>query len=264
MIPKTIHYCWFGRGEKSKLINKCIKSWKKYCPDYEIVEWNEDNFDVNQTMWTKEAYESKKWAFVSDYVRLYALYNYGGIYCDTDVEIVRNIDDLLKNKGFSGFEKEPDLLVQTGIIGAEKGLNILKSLLSYYDERHFVKPDGTYDTTTNTHITTDILEKYGFIPNGKKQSIDGFVLYPKEYFAPKDFYTGRMKKTKNTACIHHYNLSWIDEEGRKYWDHVRAENRLKERRYYLIHMPNLVLLKLLGDKRYNDLKQFVKSLLKRN
>ena len=263
MIPKIIHYCWFGRGEKSKLIKKCINSWKKYCPDYEIIEWNEDNFDVDQTIWTKQAYEAKKWAFVADYVRLYALYNYGGIYCDTDVELVRPIDNLLDNKGFSGFEKEPIILVQTGIIGAEKGFDIVKYLLSYYEGRNFKKADGTYDTTTNTHITTTILEKNGFVANGKLQSVNGFTLYTKDYFAPKDFYTGRIEKTKNTACIHHYNLSWLDEAGRKHWEKVRAKNRVKQTKYYIAHIPNLVLLKILGVNRYNSFKKYISGALKK-
>lgn len=136
MIPKVIHYCWFGRGKMPELANKCIESWKKYCPEYEIIEWNEDNFDVNCCPYVKEAYESRRFAFVTDYVRLYAMYTQGGIYMDTDVEVVRNLDEFLGHQGFSGFESETQ--IPTGIMAGEKGFPLFKDLLAYYDGRHFL------------------------------------------------------------------------------------------------------------------------------
>lgn len=206
MIPKVIHYCWFGRGEKSKLIQKCIKSWKKYCPDYEIIEWNEDNFDINCNKFVEQAYECKKWAFVSDYARLFILYNYGGIYMDTDVELVKPLDGFLCNKAFSGFEKKT--VIPTGIMASEKEFQLFEYLLQYYDERAFIKSDGDLDTETNVSIITKMLGARGFVPNGEYQVIDGFAVYPVEYFCPLQQSTGKLNKTHNTVAIHWFNSSW--------------------------------------------------------
>lgn len=207
MIPKKIHYCWFGRGEKPKLALKCIESWKKYCPDYEIIEWNEDNFDINCCAYVKEAYENRKFAFVTDYVRLYAMYTQGGIYMDTDVEVTKNLDEFLVHQGFSGFESEKQ--IPTGIMAGEKGFPLFKDLLSYYKGRHFVEADGNMDTTTNVTTITSMLTPKGFVPNGKFQVVDGLALYPRDYFCPLDDSTGVMHKSKNTATIHWFNKSWV-------------------------------------------------------
>ena len=153
MIEKKIHYIWFGSNPLPPLAKKCIESWKKFCPDYEIVEWNETNFDVNQNIYTKEAYENKKWAFVSDYVRLYALYHHGGIYMDTDVEVLKNLDDYLNHDAFSGFESSN--AIPTGIIGAKKGNYHIKQLLNEYNDRHFILPNGEMDLTTNVTTITN-------------------------------------------------------------------------------------------------------------
>ena len=212
MIPKIIHYCWFGRGKMPELANKCIASWKKYCPDYEIVEWNEDNFDISCCDYVKEAYENKKYAFVTDYVRLYVMYNYGGIYMDTDVEVVSSLDPYLQHQGFSGFESE--IYIQTAIMAGEKGYSLFEEILSYYKERHFLKEDGSLDTQTNVITITALLKEKGFIPNGKFQVIDGFALYPRDYFCPLDDSTGVMHKSKNTVTIHWFNKSWVDQKIR--------------------------------------------------
>lgn len=212
MIPKIIHYCWFGRGELPALAKKCINSWKKYCPDYEIIEWNEDNFDINVCPYVKEAYENKKFAFVTDYVRLYAMYNFGGIYMDTDVEVVKPLDEFLSNQGFSGFESEQNM--PTGIMAGEKGFLLYKDLLDYYNDRHFVLENGELDTTTNTVTITKMLTEKGFIANGKFQLIDGFALYPKDYFCPMDDSTGIMYDSENTATIHWFNKSWVPQSKR--------------------------------------------------
>lgn len=221
-IPKVIHYCWFGRGEKPKLAKTCIKSWKKYLPDYEIKEWNEDNFDINSNQYVREAYEAKKYAFVSDYVRLYALYNYGGIYMDTDVEVIKSLDEFLINEAFSGFES-PEF-VQTGIMACVKEYKLFKEFLDYYKERSFIKEDGSYDTTTNVVIMTEICEKYGLVKNNKLQTIDGFTIYPKIYFCPLSFNSSEGDFSDNTYTIHHFAGSW----------HSKQEKReLKKRRRYL-------------------------------
>lgn len=206
MIPKIIHYCWFGRGQKSELILKCIESWKKYCPDYEIIEWNEDNLDVNATLYTKQAYENKKWAFVSDYARLYALYTMGGIYFDTDVEVLKPMDEFLNEDSFTGFEVKDSPI--TAVMGAHSKNPIIKSLLDYYDTAEFVKEDGTLNMLTNTHIITkDFIEK-GVRLNGKKQVVDGMTIYPQIVFCPNNFSRIFNKPSKKSYTIHHFDQSW--------------------------------------------------------
>ena len=159
-IPKVIHYCWFGKGEMPKLALKCIKSWKKYCPDYEIICWNEDNFDITQNRYMQEAYEAKKWAFVSDFARLKVIYDHGGIYMDTDVEILKPIDDLLETKGYMGFDEKG--LMSTGLgFGAEKGNKIVGEFLKSYEDIPFVLPDGTYDLTPCPDRNTATLTRLG-------------------------------------------------------------------------------------------------------
>ena len=213
MIPKIIHYCWFGGNEKSALIKRCIESWQRFCPDYEIKEWGESTFDLaSAPVYVREAYEAKKWAFVTDYVRLWAMHEYGGVYMDTDVEIVRPIDEFLCHRGFTGFED--DVHMVTGIMAAEKELPLMKSLLSYYDTRHFVLEDGSFDMTTNTVSITNALKSMGFVPNGHLQVNDGFAIYPSDFFCPLDDATGKLSKTKNTAAIHWFNKSWLTEKVR--------------------------------------------------
>ena len=210
MIPKKIHYCWFGGKELPPLAKKCIDSWKKYCPDYEIIEWNESNFDVKFNKYVQEAYENKKWAFVSDVARLYALYNYGGIYMDTDVEVIKNLDDFLEHQAFSGFEAYDR--VPTGIMACSKKNKLFKKFLDFYNDKSFVKEDGTFDITTNVTIITNELMKSGLLKNNTFQIVDGFALYPCEYFCPLDYDTKVLKKTKNTYTIHWFNGSWIDKK----------------------------------------------------
>ncbi|MBE6824277.1 MAG: glycosyl transferase [Ruminococcaceae bacterium] len=206
MIPKKIHYCWFGRGQKSELILKCIESWKKYCPDYEIIEWNEDNLDVNATLYTKQAYENKKWAFVSDYARLYALYNEGGVYFDTDVEVLKPIDEFLKNKSFTGFEVKDSPV--TAVMGACAGDSVIKMLLDYYDGAKFINDDGTMNMVTNTHIITEDFIKNGVKLNGKLQTIKNMTIYPQIVFCPNNFSRIFNKPSKKSYTIHHFDQSW--------------------------------------------------------
>ena len=163
MIPKKIHYCWFGGNPLPEETKIYIESWKKYCPDYEIIEWNEKNFDLNCNIYIQEAYQAKKWAFITDYVRLYVMYNYGGIYMDTDVEVIKSLDPYLNNKAFSGFETFTD--IPTGIMASEKGFPLFKEFLDYYKDRHFIMNDGSYDMTTNVVIITNICKKYGLKTN---------------------------------------------------------------------------------------------------
>lgn len=206
MIPKKIHYCWFGGNPLPPLAEKCIASWKKYCPDYEIIEWNESNFDVNCCSYVKEAYEAKKWAFVSDVARLYALVNYGGIYMDTDVEVLRPLDDLLEYEAVSGFEAKDR--IQTGLMACREGQTLFVELLRDYDDAHFIKEDGSFDTTTNVTRITDACLKYGLKLDNTLQTINGFTLFPQDFFCPIDLDTGKLNITANTYSIHHFAGSW--------------------------------------------------------
>lgn len=204
MIPKKIHYCWFGRGEKPKLAKKCIASWKKYLPDYEIIEWNEDNFDIDTNAYTRMCYDQKKYAFLTDYVRLIVVQKYGGIYFDTDVEVVRNFDDLLDNSAFFGFETNE--YVNTGLgFGAEKENEIVGQMIREYD----CLLDGKNGMIGCPTLNTEALLKFGLIQNGEKQNIDKSVIYPSEYFNPRDSATGELKRTENTYSIHWYSMSWL-------------------------------------------------------
>lgn len=204
MIPKKIHYCWFGRGKKPKLAKKCIESWKKYCPEYEIIEWNEDNFDVYQNEYTKYTYDSRKFAFLSDYARLLIIYNQGGIYFDVDVELTKPFDDFLNDGAFFGFES--DEYVNTGIgFGAEKNNQVVKKLLEEYDGLL----DGKSGTVGCPILNTKALKKLGLKLNGKKQTISSAVVYPADYFNPYDSPTGRLFKTENTHSIHWFSMTWV-------------------------------------------------------
>ncbi len=202
---KTIHYCWFGRNPKPALIKKCIESWKKYCPDYEIIEWNEDNFDVNCCDYVREAYEAKKWAFVSDYCRFFVLYHQGGIYLDTDVELLKSLDNL--GGSFVGFETKKE--VNSGLIrGAEKGDKICKLMLDSYHTDHFRNKNGMLNLMTVCTRETEILCQFGLQKNNQLQSIQDTVIYPTEYFNPTDRETGKIHITNSTVSIHHYAGSW--------------------------------------------------------
>lgn len=208
MIPKIIHSVWVGNKEKPALIKLCENSWKKYCFNYQFIEWNEENFNFeNAPIFVKEAYQMKKWAFVSDYIRLWALYNYGGIYLDSDMELLQNIDTFLTNKSFTGFED--DVSVQTSIIGSVKKNDLIKELLEYYSNKSFILKDGL-NTTTNVEIISTILDKKGLKKNNKEQLIlNNLRIYPSNYFCPKSFKTGKITITKKTYAIHHFNMSWL-------------------------------------------------------
>lgn len=207
MIPKKIHYCWFGRNPLPPLAVKCIESWKKYLPDYEIIEWNEDTFDVSMYQFTKEAYENKKYAFVSDVCRLYVLKQYGGIYMDTDVEVIKNLDDFLNHNAFSGFENID--LIPTGIMASEKAGAWITDMLDYYNNRSFILLNGSLDIKANTLIISELMSEKGILLNNSYQEISNYVtFYPKEYFCPKNYLTEKIELTENSFCIHHFASSW--------------------------------------------------------
>lgn len=211
MIPKIIHYCWFGRGPLPELAQKCIASWKKYLPDYEIKEWNEDNFDVNIIPYTAEAYKAKKYAFVSDYARFWILYQYGGIYFDTDVEVIRPIDDIISKGNFMGFETDPKPQLKEDASVAP-GLGLVKKMLDFYEGKHFVHEAVMRNQITVVHIATQVLRENGLKNVTGIQEVAGCFIYPSEYFCPINVTTGRIHVEKNTRTIHHYAGTWVDKK----------------------------------------------------
>lgn len=211
MIPKIIHYCWFGRGPMPELALRCIESWHRFLPDYEYKLWNEDSFDVNSVPYVKEAYEARKYAFVTDYVRLYALYTEGGIYMDTDVEVLKPYDDLLDLSGFTGYEGSKHKPPVTGTIASIPGGEWVKEQLDAYQGLHFLNPDGSYDMTTNTVRISRIMQEGGFVQDGKKQVYKDMHIFPVDYFCPRQT-TGEMLITDNTYCNHHFMGSWNEKD----------------------------------------------------
>lgn len=197
MIPKIIHYCWFGGKPKPKDVLKYMDTWKAKMPDYELREWNEDNFDVDTVLFTKEAYYAKKFAFVSDFVRLYALNKIGGIYFDTDIEALKPFDDLLYQDYLLGYESP--MIVGTGVMAATPGISFLQSFMETYLNKGFVTKDGHFDTTPNPNLLTSHLKENNY----------HLKIYGAEYFCAKDYLTGKIYRTPNTYCIHHYAGSWL-------------------------------------------------------
>ncbi len=214
MIPKIIHYCWFGRSPLPELAQNCIESWRKYLPDYEIKEWNEDNFDVNIIPYTREAYRLGKYAFVSDYARFWILYRYGGIYFDTDVEVIRNIDDIISCGPFMGreaLEKKDSskLMVASGLgLGAVPGLDLYKMILDKYEKKHLISIDGRITETVVGFVSSLIDKQEKTIVNNNVIVCKGVYIYPSEYFCPKNYFTGEIDITENTRSVHHYAASW--------------------------------------------------------
>lgn len=206
-IPKVIHYFWFGKKDLPDIFDKCFKSWKEHCPDYEIKLWTEENFDVNIIPYCKHAYQKKKYAYVSDYARLYILYTYGGIYLDIDVEMLKNIDNLLKNECFMGFE-ERNKVAPGLILASVKGNKNIKNIMNIYE--NFKKfPNKKHDICK---ITTKYLKEHKNLKNSDKiQQLDGITIYPKDYFCASDWITNEINITENTYCLHHYSGSWMNK-----------------------------------------------------
>ena len=214
-IPKIIHYCWIGGKPIPEHNRKIMESWKKFCPDYEIKEWNESNYDFTKNRYMREAFENKQWAFAPDYARLDIIYEYGGIYLDTDVELVRPLDDLLNLKGFMGLENEKSAggkkSCAPGLgFGAIPRLPIIKELRDCYENLRFINEDGTLNKIAGPTYQTNYLLKKGLVLNNSLQEIDGLTIFPAEYFAPKEYFSGKITLTKNTYSIHHFDASWVN------------------------------------------------------
>lgn len=250
-ISKIIHYCWFGGKPLPKTAIKCIQSWKKYCPDYKIIEWNDKNFDINCNAYCAEMFKQKKWAFLSDYVRLKVIYKYGGIYLDTDVQLIKSLDDLILEGAYMGFENTGRVATGLGF-AAEKGNPIIYENMKYYDDLR------NFDSLKSCpYITTEILQRHGLTNNTTiVQKIDGFTIYPEEYLCPKNERTGLTKITKNTYSIHHFDASWFEESWKK-----GQKKRWRDAKIdYYIHIPNRILKRIIGSKNYNRIKLLFRKL----
>lgn len=210
-IPKVIHYCWFGGNDFPNSAKKCIESWVKFFPEYEIKEWNESNFDIKCCDYVKEAYAAKKWAFVSDYARFWILFHEGGLYFDTDVEVIKDMHEIVTNGAFMGCEAMHKCAPGLGI-GASPGLGLYKELIDYYNNIHFFRESG--DVLTVVDYTSNILLQHGWKGNGKIEEIENVYIYPPEYFCPLDYTTGKLNITDNTYSIHWYTASWQSKYSR--------------------------------------------------
>ena len=230
MIPKIIHYCWFGGNPLDKLGQKCLNSWKQYFPDYEIKEWNETNFDVNCCQYVKEAYQAKKWAFVSDYARFKILYEQGGVYFDTDVEVIRPFDDILSKGNYMGCERSYDNINPGLGMAVAPGLGIIKEIIDDYEKSSFVKTDGTYDLTTIVERTTKMLKKHGLNNTDEIQIVADVNIYPPEYFCPINMETGKLTITHNTYSIHRFAGSWEKKSNKFRGTVYRLINRFLGKR----------------------------------
>lgn len=251
-IPKIIHYCWFGGNPLPELANRCIESWKQYCPDYEIRRWDESNFDLNCNRYVQEAYAAKKWAFVSDVARLNALVSQGGIYLDTDVELLRPFDaELLRQPAFCGLETSDS--IATAVIGCQKGNKLFLDMLNGYQKDCFLNCDGTLNTTTNVMRLTRLCKERGFVEADRIQKLNDLTIFPIAYFCPKDLNTGVIEITPNTYAIHHYDASWWDKE-QKY-----ARNALKYLQKFLPIKQAKQAAKAIAIIRYRGILQLIKE-----
>lgn len=254
-ISKKIHYCWFGGNPLPENAKKCIESWKKFCPDYEIIEWNESNFDFSDCEYARQAYDAKKWAFVSDYARFKILYENGGVYFDTDVELIKPIDDIILEGAFMGVEDKTEIIVNPGLgLAMQKDSLFCKEMLIRYSQKKFVRDDGSYNTTTIVDYTTELLKEYGLKKQNVLQKVNGINIYPNDYFNPKDFITGQISITKNTRSIHYFDGSWFTDEE-KYSHKLKGKLRKLLPKKLRGHVACF-----LAECKYRGIKGAIKSL----
>ena len=242
MIPKIIHFCWFGHNPYPDKVKKCIQSWKKLLPEYEIICWNEENFDVNICQFTRDAYKKGKYAFVSDYARLYVLNKYGGIYLDVDVEVIKPFDDILNNKMIIALDETGDI---TGaFLASEKNQIFLQALLNLYNRMPFIKKDGSLNMTVNNIWMQKVLKQYGYIKANRRQHLaDDIEVFPDDYFHARSNVSGKLRVTSRTYCIHYHTLLWVSNKTRL----------IKFIRFY-------VLVPVLGYKKYQKMVKKIRAL----
>lgn len=258
MIPKVIHYCWFGRNPLPPLAKKCLRSWKKHCKGYQIIRWDEDNFDISSApLYVRQAYEAKKWAFVTDYVRLKVVHDHGGIYLDTDVQVIRSLNELLQHDAFFGFDNEN--YVATGLgFGAVAGTSILQEMMDDYKDIPFIREDDSMDLLACPRRNLNAFMHAGLICNNEYQILtDNVAVYPSECFCPKAGTGGNMLVTDRTYSIHHFSASWYSNQKKKA---LRDYNRDKKQKMiikkinYAVHFPGRLLFWILGKELYEKLK----------
>lgn len=212
MIPKIIHYCWFGNSELPEMAKECLGTWEKHFPGYQVIQWNEQNFDLSCNQYVREAYEAKKWAFVADYVRPFVLYKYGGIYMDTDVAVIQNFEKFMQDDVFLCFEDNEKISI--GTVGAIAQHPWFKDIMDYYEVKSFYNSDGSFDYTTSLEIITPLAVKNGLSLTGEYQILDnGIVVYPREVFIAYDWKKKQPRITKNTYAVHEYAGSWLPEKS---------------------------------------------------
>lgn len=243
MIPKKIHFCWLSNDPFPEKIQKCLDSWMKYLPDYEFVHWDKQKLDTLNSKWANEAFDNKKYAFAADFIRCYSVYNEGGIYLDTDVEVCKSFDPMLKHHSFMGLDSNGDL--EAAVFGAEPHAEWLKKALDFYKDRNFVNIDGTFNIVTMPNVFKSVLSD--ILPDNvssitKEKTFSKFTLYPKDYFSPKDYTTGIIKRTKNTVCIHHFTAAWL------------SDNTWAWRR----HKLKLLVAKLFGQRFATQLSRLIR------
>ena len=247
MIPKIIHYCWYGQNEIPEDIKYYIDTWKKYCPDYKIICWNENNTNLNENKYLKQAYDAKKYAFVTDYMRLKVLSEYGGIYMDTDIELCKSLDEYLHHRAFIGCQDEN--VFSTGLIASEANHPWIAKLFEHYNDLEFINNDGTYNLKPNTILITEITEDlYNWKFKNELQYLnDDICVYPVEYFCCKNWITGKIEKSSETVAIHHYKGSWLSEEDKR-----RSKSHL---------MKKNLIIKLIGKNNLEKAKSLRNKLL---
>lgn len=222
LIPKKIHYMWLGGGALPPNLQKCIDSWCRFCPDYEIIKWDESNYDLKKSVYMEQAYKYKKYGYVPDYARVDILYHYGGIYMDTDVEVIRNLDDLLYQEAFSSVEKW-QVLNLGGCSGAVPKHPALEKFLQAWEQRRFVDEEGHADMLSSGFVDTKVAMDYGYVLNGQNQNILGMNIYTYDYFHPYDYMSGKMEMTDDTHTIHHFNGGWLDERAKLATQQTRSK-----------------------------------------
>ena len=260
MIPKKIHYCWFGGNPLPVLAEQCLASWRKLCPDFEIVRWDESNYDLSAApLYVRQAYELKKWAFVTDYVRLDLVHAHGGVYMDTDVELIGPLEPLLDNRAYFGFEDGKN--INTGLgFGAEAGHPILREMMDDYRDIAFVLPDGSLDQTPCPQRNTEAFLRHGLRQDDSMQLLGGGIrILPSRFLCPVDNRTRKMRKSKDTISVHHYSASWQDEELNRRWRRLQDSHRREDALYDLLHVPNRLASRILGKDAYGRLKTALKG-----
>lgn len=225
LIPKKIHYMWIGGNPLPDKLKKCIDTWEKYCPDFEIIKWDESNYDVYKNRFVSQAYDNKKYGFVTDYAKLEILHEYGGIYLDTDVELQRNLDELLYQEAFCSVEKW-QVINFGGCSGAIKGHKALEPFLEKWRNRSLVRADGTLDSISSGLIDTSVALNAGYVINGKTQTVMGMNIYTYDYFHPYDYMSGKLEQTEDTFSIHHFQGGWLDDKARS--DSMRTTHMYEE------------------------------------